>query len=117
MNGLTHGGRVDDRHQLGQVVFQNFEVQQLMAVMQLLEEQVAAQIGCQALQLMPHPVGLLIEGEHRRGKPAGQPEPPPLFVSESDSAVQARHGQRRRDPRRVGIGHRATVTPMPVNAP
>ena len=72
------------------MVFQHLVVQQFVAVVQLFEQQIAAQIRCHALQLMPHPVGLFVEREHRRRKPTGQAQPSPLFVREADTAIQAR---------------------------
>jgi hypothetical protein len=83
LNGLTDCGRVDHRHQLGQVVLEHLVVQQLVPLVQLLKEQVTTQIRCQALQLVPHPVGLFVEREHRRWKPAGEPQPSPLLVREA----------------------------------
>ena len=42
LNGLTDGGRVHHRHQLGQMVFQHLVVQQFVTVVQLLEKQITA---------------------------------------------------------------------------
>lgn len=102
---LANGGRVHHRHQFGQMVGQHLEVQHLVAVVQLFEKQVAAQIGGQALQLMPYAFGLLVEREHGRRKPAGQPQPPPLRVGEADSTVETWCGQRGRDPWHAGVAH------------
>jgi hypothetical protein len=106
LNGLADRGRVDHRHQLGQVLFEHLVVEQLVSVMQLLEEQVSAEIGCHALQLVPHPVGLLCQRKHRGRKPAGQPEPPSLFTSEADTTVETRRGHRYRNPWHVAVAHR-----------
>jgi hypothetical protein len=64
---------VGHRHQLGQMLGEHLEIQHLMAVMQLIQKQAAPQICWDALQLLPHPRCLLVQSEHPRGEPAGQP--------------------------------------------
>ena len=90
LDGLPDGGRVHHRHQFGQMVGQHLEVQEFVTVVQLLQQQVAAQIGGHGLQLAPDTVGLLFEREHRRRQPAGQPQPSSLFMSEADPSIESR---------------------------
>ena len=71
LDRFPHRRGVDHRHQLGEMLGEHLEIQHLMAVMQLIQKQVAPQICWDALQLPPHPRCLLVQSKHPRGEPAG----------------------------------------------
>src|SRR6476659_7438552 len=84
----TVGVGVHHRHQLAQLLGQHLEVQDLVAVVQLIERHIAGQIRWHALQLSPYPFGLLIQGQHSWREPAGQAQLGALLVSEPDSTIE-----------------------------
>ena len=86
-NGLPHGGVVDDREQLGQVVGQETVVEHLVAVVELVEEDVLVQVGGKGAQLGVGAGGLLVQGLHGRGEAADQAQATALLEREGGTAV------------------------------
>jgi hypothetical protein len=64
LDRLANGGGVHHRHQLGQMLGQYLEIQDLVAGVELIEKHIVGQIRWRALQLSPHPCGLLLQGQH-----------------------------------------------------
>jgi hypothetical protein len=64
LDRLANGWGVDHGHQLGQMLGQHLEIQSLVAGAELIEEHIAGRIRWHALQLSPHPGGLLLQGQH-----------------------------------------------------
>jgi hypothetical protein len=97
LDRLANSGGVDHRHQLGQMLGQHLEIQDLVVGAELIEKNVAGQIRWHALQLSSNPCGLLLQGQHARGEPASQTQLPSLLVRKPDSTVDTWRSERRWD--------------------
>ena len=111
LDGLPHRRVVDDGQQLLEVVDQQPVVEHLVAVVQLVEEDVAGQVGGVGTQLAVGAVGLLTEGFHRRRQPADQSQLSSLLQGEGRAAVGERVGH---DGGFVGHGFLLGVSPDPI---
>ncbi len=93
LDRLPDGRVVDDRQQLGQMVGQHPVVENLIAVVQLLQVYVLGQVAAQVSQLLISPPRLLFQRQNRGRQPPGQPASLPLRVGERDPPVGHRVGQ------------------------
>ena len=93
LDRFTDRRGVHHRHQLWQMLRQHLEIEDFMAVVQLIKMQIAGQIRWHALQLPPDSLCLLFQGEYARREPARQPQPATLLMSEPDPAIETRRGQ------------------------
>ena len=79
--GFAHGGRVDDRQRLGDVVAQHAIKQCFVAVLQRAQIDVLVEIIVTSGEFVPEMLGLLVEGLHRgrqqtRADPTCDARPP-----------------------------------------
>ncbi len=84
---VADGRVVDHGQQLGEVVGEQPEEQHLVAVVQLVQVDVALQVGGEPAQLEVRAVRLLVQGLHRGREPAGQAEACPLVEGERGPPV------------------------------
>ena len=60
LNSLTDGGIIDYRQQLDEVIDEEFVIEGLVTVLELLQEDVAINIAAQSLKLAVTALGLLL---------------------------------------------------------
>ena len=68
LNSLTDGGIIDYRQQLDEVIDEEFVIEGLVTVLELLQEDVAINIAAQSLKLAVTALGLLLQGFDGRRK-------------------------------------------------
>ena len=93
LDGLAHRGRVDDRQHLPQVLGQHVVVQHLVAVAQLGEQHVLAQVGGLPVVLGEDPGGLLGQRHPGRRDQPGDAQRVALGLGERGALVDPRVGQ------------------------
>ena len=91
---------VDNWQQLRQMLGQHPVVQGLVAVVQLFQVDILGQVTGLPLQLLVDAQRLLLQRQHRRRQPPGQPEGRPLGAAEGRSAIADRILQNARYRRR-----------------
>jgi hypothetical protein len=84
---------VDHRQQFREVVKEHLEVQHFVAAVQLLQVHVLGQLAVLRLELLVGALGLLVEGENGRRKPAGQAQGLALRFGECHPTVTERVGK------------------------
>jgi hypothetical protein len=105
LDRLTHGRVVHDRQQLGEVVAEQPEVEDLIAVVELLQVHVLGHVVRLGPQLLPCPSRLELQGQHPGRQHPDQAVPFPLLLGEGDTLVA----------RRVREQRTATRSPAPVD--
>src|SRR4029079_9528958 len=116
--GLTHGGGVEDRQQLGEVIDDGSVEQLLVAVEQGHQEEVFVQWGHQPAQVRQYPLLLLFLSEDTWREEPTEPECVPLRLGERLSLVEPRVGQNLHAARGPPVGalsflHQATALAPP----
>lgn len=92
LDGITDGWVVHNGQELGEVLGEHLEVQNLVAVVHLLQQEVAGEIIGKPLQLRPEALRLLLQCQDRRRQSPGQAECLPFGFGEPSALVDCRCG-------------------------
>jgi hypothetical protein len=93
LDRLANRGRVDHRQHLGEMVGQHAVVQHLVTVVQLVQQDIACQVGRLTEELGIDASGLLVQRHVTGGYEADDPQVSPLGVAKGRALVDPRIGK------------------------